>query len=466
MFNFSKFKNQDIVLVFLIAVLSIFGLTTVFSTTFFHDLGVSDDFRQQLVFFAVGVVIYTLITCLDSNYLNQPKIQFLIWAICIVTLVLVIARGEVINGTKRWINLGVFSLQPSEFAKLAIIMISATLFATSKEVQIFKLLKFTEKHKSHSKWKQILSQPVLAKLVINLIAVLAIVVLIWRQPSLGNAIITFGLWLLMVSTILGNTRAILGYILVLILGLNLILQIVNFNFVYQLIKLPLQIGGVDLLLASISLIVILVLTRFLRLNLIIVIVVFSLGAAIALGINFAWNNLLSEYQQDRITAFANPDADPLGSQWQVNQAKIAIGSGQVFGKGLLNGTQSNLGLLPFAYTDFAYAAYAEQFGLTGCIILIGLFYCLVSRILQIADRAEDNFGKLICIGVAIMLSLNIIINIGMNLGIMPVTGVPLPFLSYGGSAVLVNFIGFGLVQMIYAETDRSSKAEKLGEIGN
>ncbi len=462
MFNLAKFKQQDLWLVFLTAILSIIGLTTVFSTTFFRQLGVSEDFRQQLIFFAVGIIIYAIITCLDSNYLNQPKVQLLLFLICITVLVLVLVQGEIINGTRRWVNLGIFSIQPSEFAKLAIITITATLFANSREIRIAKLLNIASTSTKSTRFKQLFKQPLVLKLVSNLFAVIVIALLIWRQPSLGNAIISFGLWLLMLSSILGTNRSILSYLATTFLGANLIWQVLNLNFIYPIIKLPLQIGGIDLLVASLTLILVLVLTKILRLNLVVVALFLTAGIAIALATNFVWHNLLTEYQQDRISAFANPDSDPLGAQWQVNQAKIAIGSGQVFGKGLLNGTQSNLGLLPFAYTDFAYSAYAEQFGLVGCAILLGLLYLLVTRILHIANRAEDNFGKLICIGVAIMLSLNIVINIGMNLGIMPVTGVPLPFLSYGGSAVLVNFIGLGLVQMVYTETNRHQKAERLG----
>ena len=163
----------------------------------------------------------------------------------------------------------------------------------------------------------------------------------------------------------------------------------------------------------------------------------------------AWFFLLKEYQKKRILVFLNPESDPLGSGYHVIQSKIAIGSGQIFGKGLYQGTQTQLGYLPVKHTDFIYSVVGEELGMIGCIVVATLLFALVARCIYNSNLAKDQFGSNICIGVAFMLLAHIFENIGMCLGLMPVTGIPLPFFSYGGSSILTNFIPIGLVMSTY-----------------
>lgn len=465
MFKFSKFFKQDIVLSFLTILLAFVGVVNVFSTTYSQAKPVSTDFIQQILFIVVGTLIFSVILCFDSNWLKEPKLIALVVTFSLATLVLVLFAGELVYGTRRWLNFGAFSFQPSEFAKLTVILITAFTFISTKRIQLAKLVNLLQPQKADS--KKVSITKIIAinfRLLIMIPIVLVTILLVWLQPSLGNSIIIFVMWGLLLSTLIQSPYKLYSAVLILGLGVNAHLRIFNFDNFYSTINFSFIFAGLDLGLVLISILISLFLGKFLNIRVINVIALLFIGLAIGVSANFGWENLFSQYQRDRVTAYINPNADPLGAYWQVNQAKIAIGSGQILGKGFLQGTQSSSGLLPFAYTDFAYAAFTEQFGLVGSLFLLGLLYVIVMRVIYIAQNANDNFGKLICFGVAIMLTLNIVINIGMNLGLMPVTGVPLPLVSYGGSSVLVNLIGLGLVQMIYAETPLKMETTKLGEI--
>jgi len=159
--------------------------------------------------------------------------------------------------------------------------------------------------------------------------------------------------------------------------------------------------------------------------------------------------LLKDYQKNRIATFINPQADPLGSGYNVIQSMVAVGSGGVFGKGLGHGSQSQLNFLPEKHTDFIFAVLAEELGLLGSGIVLVLFAVIIYRLKETARLARDNFGYLIIVGVMAMIMIQVFINIGMNMGIAPVTGVPLPFLSYGGSSLVSVFLALGLVQGVY-----------------
>jgi rod shape determining protein RodA len=173
-----------------------------------------------------------------------------------------------------------------------------------------------------------------------------------------------------------------------------------------------------------------------------------LGILGATAIPLTYLFLLKGYQKNRIITFLNPQADPFGKGYSVLQSIIAVGSGMFNGQGFGQGLQSNLKFLPVSHTDFIFAVFAEEFGFIGCIILIILFGILVVKILRIAKIAADDFGMLICCGFVILLLFQILVNIGMNIGIMPVTGIPLPFISYGGTSLIIILVLMGILQSI------------------
>ena len=166
-------------------------------------------------------------------------------------------------------------------------------------------------------------------------------------------------------------------------------------------------------------------------------------------IPMVWFFFLKEYQKNRIRVFLNPESDPLGSGYHVIQSKIAIGSGQVFGKGLYQGTQTQFGYLPVKHTDFIFAVIGEELGLIGCVIVTALLFTFVYKCLSNSNRVKTDMSKYICVGVACMFLAHIFENIGMCIGLMPVTGIPLPFFSYGGSSLITNFAAIGLVLSVY-----------------
>jgi len=178
------------------------------------------------------------------------------------------------------------------------------------------------------------------------------------------------------------------------------------------------------------------------------IILVGIVATLIISLPVGWH-FLKPYQKNRIYTFMNPSADPYGSGYNVTQAKITVGSGGLMGQGIGKGTQIQLNFLPIAHSDFIFASTAEAIGFAGSIFLILLLIFLVFRVLNVAKVAKDYFGFYFAIAWGLVLLFQIFINIGMNLGIMPVTGIPLPFVSYGGSAILTNFAAIGILQSIY-----------------
>ncbi len=177
-------------------------------------------------------------------------------------------------------------------------------------------------------------------------------------------------------------------------------------------------------------------------------IITALGTVVGI-IPMVWFFFLKEYQKNRIRVFLNPESDPLGSGYHTIQSKIAIGSGQIFGKGLYQGTQTQLGYLPVKHTDFIFAVIGEELGLIGCAVVTGLLFGFVYKCISNSTRVKSDMSKYICIGVACMFLAHIFENIGMCIGLMPVTGIPLPFFSYGGSSIVTNFAAVGLVLSVY-----------------
>ncbi|GAB4483915.1 MAG: rod shape-determining protein RodA [Thermodesulfovibrionales bacterium] len=185
------------------------------------------------------------------------------------------------------------------------------------------------------------------------------------------------------------------------------------------------------------------LAKGLHRKLLLTIIIIGLVSLPFLG-NVFWSGL-KEYQKNRIVAFINPEVDPTGIGYHINQSKVAIGSGEVTGKGYLNGTQGPFRFLPEKHTDFIFAVFAEEWGFVGSAFLLGLYFILITRGLDTARKAKDPFGRFLALGITFMFCIYFFINIGMTLGMMPVVGIPLPFMSYGGTALLSNFVAAAIL---------------------
>ncbi len=315
---------------------------------------------KQIGFFIFGLVLMLAIPLIDYRiFKNYSTPALIIYFIAVALLMVSLASGA-IRGINAWISIGSFRLEPSEFAKLALIILLAKYFS-QKHVEIYRV----------------------HHLLVSgfYVGVPALLVLI--QPDLGSAFIFFVIWLAMLLAA-GIKRNHLLVILTLAVVLSLL----------------------------------------------------------------AWSGFLATYQKNRILSFVNPYLDPKGEGYSIIQAKIAIGSGGWWGNGIGQGTQSKFGFLPEAHTDFAFASFAEQFGLMGIIGCFVLLLLLFLRIGKIGFGAKNNFARLFSVGLMTFIFAHLAINAGMNLGLMPITGISFPFLSYGGSFLIALTAGIGILQGI------------------
>lgn len=336
------------------AIIPIMGAGMVAMNSF---LGNEHFFGRQLIWVCVGLLIILTCSRLDFRFLRRTGIVVSIYAASIMMLLAVFVFGYAAKGAKSWISLGGFSIQPADFAKIALIILLAKYFSR-RHVEI--------KHIRH--------------IMVSAIYALIPFVLVALQPDFGSAITIFLIWFGMVA-----------------------------------------VSGIS--------------KKHLAL------VVFTGLAAFVL----LWNFGFKEYQKHRIINFVHPLADVRGSGYNAYQSVIAVGSGGVIGKGVGYGTQSRLSFLPEYETDFIFAAFAEEWGFIGVIILLILFGIVFSRIFNVAMKGETNFEILFALGVAILFMTHLTVNIGMNIGLMPVTGIPVPFMSYGGSHLLAECIAIGLL---------------------
>lgn len=353
-------KSFDWLTFTLIVGLAVIGIMTIYSATR-PPLGVGqhpDFYSKQILWLCISIA--TLFTIVFFDYKWLSRFAYPLYGIGLLLLVAVLVGGRSSLGAQRWLSLGFFSFQPSEFFRMIFIAAFST-YLTSGSGQALKQLS--------------------AKSII-LFALLPLGLLI-KQPDLGTAILLSSIFVTL-SVAKGVSRKIIT--IVLIIGL---------------ISVP------------------------------------FLG-------HIFWEGL-KDYQKNRLIAFMDPEVDPAGIGYHINQSKISIGSGGVLGKGYLQGTQGPLRFLPEKHTDFIFAVFAEEWGFIGALFLLSIYFVLFLRGLDTAYKAKDEFGKLMAIGITAMFFVYFSVNIGMTMGLMPVVGVPLPFVSYGGTALLSNFIAAGVL---------------------
>ncbi len=397
------YKKIDLVLLVTVAGLIAMGLVALYSSS--HTAMVSGEttnyFLKQLVWVFLGLVAMAVVYFMPHRWFFD--FAYPLYGLGLFLLVLVLLFGLTGMGAERWIRLGPFKIQPSEFAKLTTILALAK-YISSEKIDLNNLPHF------------------LIAALIPFVPFLLIV----RQPDLGTSLVFVALTLPMFYW-----AGLRGSNLVLIVFPVLVL-FASFHFYAFLILMVL-------------LIVYLVVTnRSLR-----VIVVNFLGNVLMGMITPVLWNQLKPYQQNRIKIFLRPETDPRGAGYQIIQSKVAIGSGGLFGKGFMQGSQTQLRFLPEQHTDFIFAVIGEEFGLIGVTLGLLLFFILLIRGIQIAAMVKNRFNGIVAIGIVTVFAFQIIINIGMTVGLLPVTGIPLPFLSYGGSALITNLMMIGLLLNFY-----------------
>ena len=364
-------RNYDWALLATVIFLGLFGVLMVAASTNPGDadwqeiLGSRFVFRQG-TFLLLGIAVMVFLSIVD--YGEWRRFIIPIYVFTLAVLLLVIFRGQSgILGAQRWIQIGVFTFQPSEFAKVAVIITLAVVL--SKEGRTL------------DSWLD---------LAIPLGHIMPPMALIFIQPDLGTSLVFIAITVGM-----------------------------------------LFVAGI----------------RWLHLA------VLSLSGLIGTVLAFLF--LFKEYQQQRLAIFLDPWQDLQGMGWQIIQSKIAVGSGQFWGRGLFQGTQNQLDFLPEKHTDFIFSVIGEELGFLGAVALLAAYLFMIWKVFQVALEAKDLFGRLLCTGVASMLVFQLVVNVGMTISVMPVTGLPLPLISYGGSSLLATCIGMGLVLSVAAHRDTS-----------
>ncbi|UBM60469.1 rod shape-determining protein RodA [Marinilongibacter aquaticus] len=360
-------------------------------------LSLSHNAGRQLMFMGLAVIIITLILFID--YKVYESFAYIFYAFMILLLIATIFIGADIKGSHSWIKIGTFSIQPAEFAKLATsLALARYLSSTNVNLKRFR-----------DTWKAallILLPPIiiiLQKETGSALTFAIFIVVLYREglPGLFPALFLSVVALLILTLLYPKLYIIIGLV---------VLALFVWQFVFTKRDRNRQ--------------------NFFKITGIVVL--FSL---FSVGVDFFINDILQPHQQKRIQTLVDPDADPLGAGWNVTQSKIAIGSGGIIGKGYLQGTQTKFDFVPEQSTDFIFCTIGEEWGFLGSIILISLFLALLSRILYLAELQRDRFARIYGYCVASIIFFHLLVNIGMTIGLMPVIGIPLPLISYGGSSL-------------------------------
>ena len=381
--------------------LLIIGIASVYSAT--YDARVPEIFYRQLSFAVVGLAAMMVVAFLPLRALQS--LAYPAYFFSIILLVAVLLIGRTVSGSTSWFSLGAFRLQPAELAKIATALALAKYLSRSDV--------------SLRQTKSLLMASGIA---------LAPVALVMLQPDAGTAIIYLGMFLPVLYW--GGTSR---FVLIAIMAPGIV-------------ALAALFGTTPFLLAVLALGIMMYLARE---NRIATAVVFSLTVLVGISVQFMYNGL-KPYQQKRIDTFLNPGADPLGAGYNIVQSKVAIGSGGLLGKGFLKGTQTQLNFIPEQWTDFIFCVPGEEFGLVGAALVLGLLAAILTRGIMVAGSVKTTFGSFLAMAITATIATHVFINIGMSLGLLPVIGVPLPFLSYGGSALVANLIMVGLLMNLHA----------------
>jgi rod shape determining protein RodA len=348
---------------------------------------------KQLLWIGTAMVLAIMIMAIDYKFFEA--FAFVIYALVMLLLLAVLAVGDVVAGSKSWFHIGSFALQPSEFAKFATSLALAR-YLSGPLVRLDK---------------QAFQMPAAA--IIGLPALLILL-----QNDTGSTLVFSCFMIVLYREGLPEIYPILSLSIIAIFVLTLLIP----QFYLM--------GGLTVLA---GLFILIIPRKWVYVFRVLGILLFT--CCLIMGVSYFVNNILQPHQQNRIQALINPGADPLGFGWNVTQSKIAIGSGGLFGKGWLEGTQTKFDFVPEQSTDFIFCTIGEEHGWIGSLVVIGLFMALLLRIVIIAERQKVRFARVYAYSVASIFFFHFMINIGMTIGLFPVIGIPLPFFSYGGSSL-------------------------------
>ncbi|MFZ4619467.1 MAG: rod shape-determining protein RodA [Bacteroidota bacterium] len=378
------------------------GLLSIYSATF--DAYEGRDFYRQLMWVGVGFVSMITMMLLPLRWLQRNALRIFFSSLSLLVLVLLV--GKRVYGSQSWLGFGGLGIQPSEFVKITTMLALAS-FLSQSDVKATDL-------KDLVKASAILATPIF---------------LIMLQPDFGTCL-TFIAMFIPVLYWAGASK----FLIIIIIAPAFVAAASVFGTTPFLIVLVILGIGLYMLREE---------NRFFAT------LVFGVNVVIGFFVQIAYDKL-PLYQQKRIATFLDPNNDPLGAGYNVIQAKVAIGSGGLLGKGFMRGTQTQLSFIPKQWTDFIFCVPGEEFGLLGGVVVLGLFAILLFHGVRLASIAKNKFGSLLALGFTTLFAFHVFVNIGMSVGLMPVIGIPLPFLSYGGSSLVSYMMIAGLMMNVYA----------------
>ncbi|MDR0759237.1 MAG: rod shape-determining protein RodA [Treponema sp.] len=425
------FLEIDYWLLIAAIILSIFGILFIYSSGITSTgMPASTEYIRQIIWASGGLILAIFLALL--NYRRFYDISIYLYLGTLGLLAFTCVFGRQVNGARAWLGIGSFGIQPSEFAKITTILFLARYLDASK--------------RSHN---------VFVRFILSCVIVFIPMGIILIQPDFGTSLVFIPILLVMTFiaglsiryvAFLGACISITGILMVLPLWQSYIIK----DALPSLdILMDIRFVGISVMaLAAILAIALFGFLRFKKRYFYWIAYSASIGI-FSLGASFMSHKVLKDYQIMRLIVFLDPNVDPRGSGWNIIQSITAIGSGGLWGKGYLQGTQSHYRFLPQQSTDFIFSIFSEEWGLRGGVIVFALFLLICLRLVRIMKTSTDTYGSYIIAGLSAMYIFHFLINVGMTMGIMPITGIPLLFMSYGGSALISAMTGIGLALSVY-----------------
>lgn len=392
-------RDLDVSLLAAMCLATLVGITMIYSASYNWDMDTAGHvYEKQIAWAVLGLCALAITVVIPLKF--YYAFAFILYGLSLVLLVLVLEFGD-----RRWFNLGPVHIQPSELAKIATVLVLAR-YLSMRKLDLTKVRAF----------------------VFPFVLICVPILLIFKQPDLGTALVFSSIILPMFFW--AGVKPVHLFFMV-SPGLTLICAFHPWTLAPMIIVL---VG----------------ILFFNQPRLLTICMLLLVNLTVAVGAPYLWEHKLHNYQKRRIMTFLNPDLDRQGAAYQVIQSKVAIGSGGVKGKGFLQGTQTKLAFLPEQHTDFIFSVVGEEFGFGGALVVLSLFGFIIYRAFKIAVVVKSRFASLVAIGLGTILVFHVFVNIGMTIGVMPVTGLPLPFLSYGGSTLVMSMVLIGFLINIYA----------------
>ena len=394
--NISIFSN-DIIITLCYIILVFFGFISIYSSQYSEELpfvSLKNESFKQLIWILICLIIFFIIQIIEYRFIFDLAVP--LYFLSIILLVLVLLFGQEVKSSISWFNFFGLKFQPSEFAKFSTALILAKVFDSSnlKVDSVKSLIKVST-------------------------LILIPFILILFQGDTGTALVYFSFFLVLLREGLSLKFFFIALSFIVIFMMGIILEKTILYTIFTILFLII----VGLSIKDFK--------RIINSSIFFVLVILVIN-----GQDFLMNNVLKPHQKKRIESLINPNADPLGAGWNVTQSKIAIGSGSFLGKGYMEGSQTSFNFVPFQSTDFIFSVIGEEFGYLGSMIFIILYFIFLYRVLILAENQKDKFARVFGYSVFSIIFFHFFVNISMTLGLFPVVGIPLPFVSYGGSSLL------------------------------